>query len=406
MITCLSHNSTGVEEQLDETEQAPLFDTGRACLSHWADDAESTTPSLDAAWARPPSEVAVTVAPGDEFADRRISERIRAIEPGWSPTRLHAYIQDLLFSMSCSVCLTETALNEYLGWLTKQLKKQGYTPLTPSKYLDWLRLVAMNQDGQSKKPRPLEPNEAPGSPGLYAPRGRFQITDSSTEFLGDQPEAWGTRDMEKHELIANFSLVFDKDVERQDDFQSRRFFEGRLTLLGQEAPFRIAAEDFADNNKFKAALYAAGGPKLQVYCRIDLLRQAVSELTAQGQLARRTCTTNFGWAEGADAFLCPGGRVTASGFEPAGEGSEMRVDLEDEEQARHLDLRPVPPEALRALKQHIVNDLLRIHERRITYSLLGTVAAALLYRFSHGVGRYALWLTGPTGSGKSFAAKL
>src|SRR5262249_39745360 len=38
--------------------------------------------------------------------------------------------------------------------------------------------------------------------------------------------------------------------------------------------------------------------------------------------------------------------------------------------------------------------------------LLGASAAAVLYPFAKGAGRFALWLVGLTGSGKSFAAKL
>jgi hypothetical protein len=38
--------------------------------------------------------------------------------------------------------------------------------------------------------------------------------------------------------------------------------------------------------------------------------------------------------------------------------------------------------------------------------LLGATAAAVLYPFVKGAGRFALWLVGLTGSGKSFAAKL
>src|SRR5262249_20146367 len=46
------------------------------------------------------------------------------------------------------------------------------------------------------------------------------------------------------------------------------------------------------------------------------------------------------------------------------------------------------------------------HEHKVTYALLGSVGAALLYRFAGDVGRFALWLTGLTGTGKSFSSKL
>jgi hypothetical protein len=57
-------------------------------------------------------------------------------------------------------------------------------------------------------------------------------------------------------------------------------------------------------------------------------------------------------------------------------------------------------------KRHIVEDLLRLHQPCVTYSLLAAVAAALLARFAPGADPFTLWLTGLTGAGKSFLAKL
>jgi hypothetical protein len=81
------------------------------------------------------------------------------------------------------------------------------------------------------------------------------------------------------------------------------------------------------------------------------------------------------------------------------------VDLGDEEQARHLGMRPLGDEVLR-VKRHLVEDLLPLHERSVTFSLLAASAAAVLQPFAPGVGRFALWLVGLTGAGKSFLAKL
>jgi uncharacterized protein (DUF927 family) len=47
-----------------------------------------------------------------------------------------------------------------------------------------------------------------------------------------------------------------------------------------------------------------------------------------------------------------------------------------------------------------------VQDPRVTYALFGTVAAAVLTRFARGVNRFALWLRGPTGAGKTFAAQL
>src|SRR5262249_50782595 len=49
---------------------------------------------------------------------------------------------------------------------------------------------------------------------------------------------------------------------------------------------------------------------------------------------------------------------------------------------------------------------LTLHDSIVTHTLLGATAAALLYPFAKGAGRFALWLVGRTGAGKSFVAKL
>ena len=103
----------------------------------------------------------------------------------------------------------------------------------------------------------------------------------------------------------------------------------------------------------------------------------------------------------------PSGRITRDGYQPISDDSGLRVDLDGEEQARNLDLRPIDDQAeLLRVKRHIVEDLLASQDKHVTYSLLGAVGAAVLYRFGGEVNRFGLWLTRLTGSGKSFMAKL
>src|SRR5262249_55821152 len=125
-------------------------------------------------------------------------------------------------------------------------------------------------------------------------------------------------------------------------------------------------------------------------------------------IRRREITTNFGWAGAAEnrCYLVPGGRITAVGFECVDGESGLRVDLADEELARHLDLRPLDPEELLRGKRHLVEGFLPLHDRVGPSGLLAAVAATMLQPFAPGVGRFALWLVGLTGAGKSFLAKL
>lgn len=97
--------------------------------------------------------------------------------------------------------------------------------------------------------------------------------------------------------------------------------------------------------------------------------------------------------------------MTAGGFEPA-DGESTQVDLGGEGPAQFLGFRSLPPDELADVKRHVAEDLLGVHHSRLTYSLMAMAALAVLYRHANGVGRFALWLRGLTGAGKSVAAKL
>jgi hypothetical protein len=204
--------------------------------------------------------------------------------------------------------------------------------------------------------------------------------------------------------LTNFGLVIDEDITVQDDVVSRRMFLGRVELLGTTSEILIAAEDFANHAKFPEAIFQAAGPKARILCTPQALRTAVSAVSAP---KRRTTTTNFGWTPDLDAYLAQSGWVDAQGFHLyADADGEVRVDLKGEQCARWLDLAGLEAGALAEVRHSVVQDFLPLDHRAVTYSLLATAALAPLQRFALGMNRYGLWLTGLTGDGKSFVAKL
>ncbi len=227
------------------------------------------------------------------------------------------------------------------------------------------------------------------------------------EAHGDQPRAVGVWDVVKNVLLANFIVTIDEDVEVQDDIDSRREFVGKVVTASGTSSFRITAVDFADNSKLKGALFAAGGCGLVIHCTMDELRRAISVLSLQqGNVRTRKTTTNFGWTKDRSAYQTPSLRISANKIEQLDHHAEVRVDLGAETPACHLDMKRLDGPELLCVKQHIVNDLLTLSDRSVTHTLLGATAASVLYPFTKGAGRFALWLVGRTGAGKSFVAKL
>ena len=203
--------------------------------------------------------------------------------------------------------------------------------------------------------------------------------------------------------LANFTMAIEEDVTVADDLQSQRRFKGRITLHGVSSAFEIPSEDYGNSDRLKAAVFASAGPRARINCRTEELCRAISAVSAP---TRRTLNTNFGWNEEGSAYLTPSVRIDASGVHPTTPEDEIRVDVSGEQCARWLDMTTLSGPDLVGLKKHFVADFLGLHERRVMFSLVAAAALAVLYRFIEGMNRPALWLTGLTGEGKSFLARI
>jgi hypothetical protein len=224
---------------------------------------------------------------------------------------------------------------------------------------------------------------------------------------GDDQQEPCIGDLVNNRVLSNFVLTLTEDIEVRDDIESWREFAGTLTTTAGSSSFRIRAADFADNAKLKCALFAAGGCELVIHANMDELRRAISTISKDaGGVRKQTTTTNFGWTADKKAYLTPSLGISESGVELLEEAPDVRVDLGSETPACHLDMKKLDGDELLRVKRHIVEDLLRLTDSTVTRTLLGATAAAVLYPFAKGAGRFALWLVGLTGSGKSFAAKL
>jgi hypothetical protein len=203
--------------------------------------------------------------------------------------------------------------------------------------------------------------------------------------------------------LSNCVVIIDEDVVVADALARTRTFRGRAVTKDGESKIEIAADDFARDQPLVAAIYQAAGPQVQVICRTPELRNAISALSRSPR--RRVVTRDIGWDPTGTTYRTPTAVVSAEGVREAGDDDDVRVDLDGDERPRHLGLTVIPADRLAEVKRHVVTDLLAVHDRRVTRTLLAAIALAVLLRFS-GVGKPALWLVGLTGSGKTFLARL
>jgi CHC2 zinc finger/Domain of unknown function (DUF927) len=180
-----------------------------------------------------------------------------------------------------------------------------------------------------------------------------------------------------------------------------RIFEGHVVLQsGKRIPIRVTNDDLCSNHAFYALLIRECGSQIRVNERhIDRIRQA-SLLFSKPRLLQTRMDFGF---QNDDVFITPTLRISARGIKKT---SETYIDLTAIEHARHLDFTIISKKRRKELLNHLCLDLLELQPHKITYSLLGLVGAAPLMHFMDDKTRFAFWVVGPSGSGKSFIAKL
>ena len=181
--------------------------------------------------------------------DARVQGLLASIIPGWTPSGLDAFIEGFFdFIALFSPSLSSTVARQYIGDLTKRLKENKYTPLKAAEYLSILQVAVKrletSQDDVAKEDEP--------SSSMKQEVNRFVAIDGTTKGADPSPTRWGIWDREagkEGDLLCNFTLLFERDVEILDDIESRRVFEGTVTLFGKDMPFQVSSEDYGNNDR-------------------------------------------------------------------------------------------------------------------------------------------------------------
>src|SRR5262249_36922869 len=160
--------------------------------------------------------------------------------------------------------------------VSRRLKEAGYPALTRAKLA---RLVqgrrkerADRRRLRAEAERAAEAGDEASGPARYA--ACSAACPSPPE--GGEPARFGIIDREGGRRLTNFELSVEEELEVVDDVQPQSLFVARLRSAGRQEVFRIPAADYANNARLQAALYAAGGPGLEVHCRMEELRNAVA----------------------------------------------------------------------------------------------------------------------------------
>ena len=378
-------------------------------IPNWGDVVPPSDPNANSARPDTPS-----TGPLPSTLDNLVQAHLAGLVPGWDQKQCDSWVYESFLPFLVGLPnLGIPSAAKYIGWLVGALKSMNYDSKTSGQYESVCKKMRYANEKLTKDAAKV---------GTVAGAQRYSIrTLASASDEGSPPsnpwtlsteepvESTGYWDNEAGQFLTNFTIEIDEEIESQDAGESRIQFKGRAVLFGEYHAFTIAADKFANPHSLLAKVYEAAGVGAVLHGKVEQLRAAVSTLYAAGnsqRKGRRVTTTDFGWNTEGTQYIVPSGMISATGFTPAAEMMQPQVDLSGEELAARLDLRPLDQETLQRVKKHIVEDLLCLNDRRLTYSLLGTTAAAILSRFSPSSMPYCLWLAGPTGAGKSYLAKL
>jgi hypothetical protein len=226
----------------------------------------------------------------------------------------------------------------------------------------------------------------------------------------EDPDSTGIYRMvgERESRLTNFTAWIDEDVLVQEEGRENRRFVGHTWLGGQRRPFTLSATEFANNEKLQAILTtSAGSGAVFLDAKIPPVRVAMG-LVGREQRVNRSVSADHGWHRQGDKlrYLTLNGYVDAGGFHDySDDPSIMRVELLGVDLASRLRLLRLDADRLKTVGQHLVDDYLQLHDRPVMLGLLAAAATAVLEPFAGHDQRFALWLKGLSGSGKSFASR-
>jgi hypothetical protein len=248
--------------------------------------------------------------------DEQFRQWLDGLQPDWGPAQIGRHLESF-FALLCGFYETVTEATVLLDAAASGLKERGYR--YPKK-----RLRSLFVEQASTQKQLLKAQTEGQSGGILDAQARYYARSRSPLAAGETTPPCGILDRQADgRQIANFEVVIEEEQQVEDDLAPQTVFVGTFRTSDRGTlPWRISAADYASNAEFQASLYNVGGGGIQFDPHLGALRNAIAEISPADRRRRRV-TTSFGWDEGRTAYLVPGGRITANGFELLGPNAEL-----------------------------------------------------------------------------------
>lgn len=212
---------------------------------------------------------------------------------------------------------------------------------------------------------------------------------------------WTAGDSDVPELLSNFTVNLYEQVHIDDGIEEKTVFKGVVVDDEGEHEIEVDAEDFASNERFTASLYKVMGNSGTFVGDIRKIREASNKYSNQNKIMIKK---TFGWNEDHTKYYTPSCIITPDRIKP---NDEVKISLEGEGVAEHLDMVHVDKEKFQELQDHIKNVLLKLNQMEITHTAFAHALSPAIEPFidSTDNSKYIYFLRGASGTGKSFLLK-
>jgi hypothetical protein len=203
--------------------------------------------------------------------------------------------------------------------------------------------------------------------------------------------------------LGNFSIELEVDIVTSDGIDTVRWWSCKIIVSGMQIPFKAEAERFVTTSEFARLLVDAGGSHVKFENHnLQDIRLAMQEISDPQY---RNVRITFGLKDN-HTYETPSVIIDRDGVKTV---DDCDVDLLEIENASNLDMDVITDEEFQTVGNHILIDLLHIHERYPVNCLFGhTFMSPFGTAISEVRGwtgeHIGLWLLGTTGCGKSYTA--
>lgn len=201
--------------------------------------------------------------------------------------------------------------------------------------------------------------------------------------------------------LSNFVINIKEDNIYDDGFDKTRIFIGQILVGNKVADFEISAKDFFNDTKLKEVIGCCIGTKaIMMPSDIAHVRIACQEIS---KIKENSIMRQFGWNSKHTEFITPSTRINASGMY---DNVQTPVKQDVSQPVSALDICALGSHMFKETANHICTTLLGMAPDNVILPLMGHTFLPPLISFLDDTTKYVLWLTGITGSGKSFLSRL